>query len=251
MAFWRGRLSLAGRKAPGLTHVIPLGVSCRVTHQVRVFFGTGIAYPFDWWISPVAGLTRYLVNPDPAQVYGEGCLEERFEDGLVVAIRSKHFGAEMFHEFPRIQVSSRGRRVSTVAPGWQEHAARAQEKHSARLQRLLALDDRSNRLLFVRHKFAADPAAVAPTQDIADLWAVLHSRWPSARVDLLLVNVPVQGRLPRGVRSVVIDDLPGPTPEEWQGDHQHWRTAFAGQDLRLGAEVAPREPLQWSHGPPD
>jgi hypothetical protein len=103
------------------THVVPLGVSCRVTYQVRTFFGTTEAYPFDWWISSLDGLARYLERPDPGRIYGEGGLEEvRRAHGKVVSIRSAEFGFQLYHEFPRHRETPPGldAEISVVSPGW-------------------------------------------------------------------------------------------------------------------------------------
>ena len=48
-------------------------ISCRVTYQVRVCFGSWKVYPFDWWITPLAGLSRYLAAPDIGKLYACRC----------------------------------------------------------------------------------------------------------------------------------------------------------------------------------
>lgn len=233
------------------THVIPLGVSCRVTHQVRRCLGAATAWPFDWWITPLDFPARYLAEPDPERVYGDGCLEEQVENGQVVAIRNRQFGVQLFHEFPRTRIETDEGTRSVVASEWQKHVDAAAEKHKARLARLLALNESANRLLFVRHKAAADPSVSAASGEIETLWNQLRSRWSRARVDLLLVNVPVKGPLPRDVRSVVIDDRPGPPGEEWQGDHAIWRAMFAKQRLVLAHDSPSRSPHGSVDGFPD
>lgn len=251
-ARWRALLCAAlGDEESAFSHVVPLGLSCRVTHQVRTYFGIGIAFPFDWWISPLSGLTRYLADPDPERVYGPGCLEEMRVDGRVAALRSVEFGIELFHEFPRTRVVVDGREVSMVAADWPDHVAAARAKHAARLQRLLATNRAGNRILFVRHRCDAESARLASANEVAALQDALRALSPAAEVELLLINVPIQGRLPRGVRTIVFDDPPGPPPNEWQGDSARWRAAFAAQRLCLGADAHADAPLQWSNGPPD
>jgi len=249
---WRAWLgaTLAGER-PAYTHVVPLGLSCRVTHHVRRYFGIGIAYPFDWWISPLPGLASYLADPDPDRIYAPGCLEEMHVDGRAAAIRNVEFGIELYHEFPRTRVCVEGREVSVVAPDWRDYVAAARQKHAARLKRLLAIDRPGNRILFVRNKYDADGVGRANARELAALTEQLRARWPAADVELLLVNVPVQGRLPRGVRSVTFQDLPGPPPDEWHGSSELWRAAFSAQRLRLDGQAHVDAPLQWSSGPPD
>ena len=253
---WWGRWR-AGQKPAPLTddlpfsHVVPLGLSCRVTHQLRRFSGIGIAYPFDWWISPLSGIARYLADPDPERIYSPSRLEEVIDDGRLKAIRSVDFGIELFHEFPRIRIPVDGAEVSVVAPDWQAHIAAAREKHSARLQRLLATNEPGNRILFVRHRYDADIAGPAPATDIRALHSALMAGWPKAQVELLLVNVPSDGKLPKGVRSVVFEDVPGPPGQEWQGDSAPWGAAFEAQQIRLREDAHADAPSQWHNQPPD
>lgn len=238
-------------QAHPFTHIVPLGVSCRVTHQIRRCFGVGVAYPFDWWISPLSGLVRYLEDPEPARIYSPACLEEMQVDGRVAAIRSREFGIELFHEFPRTRILIEGREVSTVSADWREHVSAQREKHESRLRRLLAADASGNRILFIRHKYDANPEAQASIREIIAVQEVLQKRWSAARVELLLINVPVLGALPQGVRAELFEDLPGPPPDEWQGDAERWRSAFAAQQLRLDGTAPADAPRQWSNGPPD
>ena len=236
---------------PAFTHIVPLGLSCRVTHQVRRFFGTGIAYPFDWWISPLPGLARFLANPDPERIYSRHGLEEMNVDGRVVAIRSVEFGIELFHEFPRARAVVGGNEVSVVAADWPDHVAAARDKHGSRLQRLLDADQPGNRILFMRHGAGADATSLAEADDVGALRDILRAGWPAARVELLLVNVPIRGRLPADVRLISFEDRPGPASEEWQGDSERWAAGFAAEQLRLDGEGQADAPLQWSNGPPD
>lgn len=253
---WWGRWR-AGQEpaAPGddspFSHVVPLGLSCRVTHQLRSFSGIGVAYPFDWWISPLSGLTRYLADPDPDRIYAPSRLEEVRGDGLLKAIRSIEFGIELFHEFPRIRIPVNGVEVSVVAPDWATHIGAAREKHAARLQRLLATDKPGNRILFVRHRYDADLPDPAPGAGILALHSALRVQWSTAQIELLLVNVPSDGRLPRGVRSVTIEDLPGPPGQEWRGDGAPWQAALDAQRIRLCEGAGGDAPSQWYNQPPD
>ncbi len=253
---WWGRWRAGQNPAPVVddvpfSHVVPLGLSCRVTHQVRRFSGIGIAYPFDWWLSPISGLARYLADPDPERIYAPSRLEEVLEDGRLKAIRSVEFGIELFHEFPRVRVPVDGAEVSVVAPDWEAHIGSAKEKHSARLQRLLATDQPGNRILFVRHRYDANLQGPAPGADIHAMHSALQAQWPRAQIELLLVNVPSDSRLPTGVRSVSIEDVPGPPGHEWQGSSAPWQAAFEAQRIQLRADANADAPAQWYNQPPD
>ena len=170
------------------THVVPLGVNCRVSYQVRAYFGSSAAYPFDWWGTPIDGLTRYLSDPDPDRVYGTGALDELVVDGQVTSVVAPEFGFRLFHEFPRHDV---GLPMRVVAPDWRAHVPELRARHARRLDRLLALDRRGHRILFVRDRLdVGGRGAEAAAESVAKLWSTLSNRWSRAEIELLLVNVP-------------------------------------------------------------
>ena len=212
----------------GYTHVVPLGLSCRVTYQVRAYFRSGERYPFDWWTTPLEGIARYLRDPDPARIFAEGALEEQLEDGWVRSIVSSEFGFELFHEFTRRKEAPAMR---VVSPDWRGQVPSVRARHVARLERLLGLNRTGNRILFVRHRVdAADEGARAP-DNVAGLWQALLGLWPAAEIELLLVNVPPFDPPSRRVRRLAFDDPPGPPPESWRGDDWRWAAGLASAGL--------------------
>lgn len=223
-------------RIPPFTHVVPLGLSCRVTRQVRVCFGSWKVYPFDWWLTPLDGLTRYLAEPDVGRLYDPGSLAEVITRGEVSSICSTVFGFRLFHDFPRRPGANK---LAAVAPGWQDHIAPAAARHEERLRRLLRLDRPGNRILFVRHRLVRQlgvPDGEDSSTALAALWDVLRSRWPQAEVRLLLVNFGPPCPLPAGVMRLDFEELPGPAGQAWSGDEGQWRRGFAS----LGLAVRPR-----------
>lgn len=219
------RLFASGSRS-GPTHIVPLGVSCRVSYQVRANFGGKTAYPFDWWGTPIDGLTRYLSDPDPDRVFGPGALDEVVVDGHVISLVAPEFGFYLYHEFPRHDV---GLPMRVVAPDWRSHVAKLRARHARRLDRMLALDRPGNRLLFVRDRLDIDAGSGAEgaAESVAKLWGALSNRWSRAEIELLVVNVPCDRRIPRrGVRWVDFEDVPGDGPEAWRGDSARWAEAF-------------------------
>jgi len=224
------------------THVVPLGLSCRVTYQVRRYFGVGAAYPFDWWISPLAGLARYLRVLEPSRIYDEHRLREVVIDGNVTTLESIEFGIQPFHEFPRRREGA----VSLVEAGWRDQLPAAAARHSARVERLLGLDRRDNTVLFVRDRFAADREAASEQEAVDSLWRALTERFARCAAHLLLINLPGV-RLPESERvlSLSFDDRPGPAPEEWRGEDAPWDTGFASLRLQPLRELAPEPNAPW------
>jgi hypothetical protein len=219
-----------------VTHVVPLGMSCRVTYQLRTYFRSDAAYPFDWWISSMGGITRYLKNPNPQRIFSTEDLYEQIEDGWIHAIASRKFGFQLFHEFPR-QKEVPPMRV--VSPSWREHISEARSRHEVRLQRLLDLDDPRNTILFVRDKLDIFDDE-APFQDrVDDLWLTLKARWQHARIRLLLINVPNFMPPCQQVQHLKFDDLPGEPPEAWRGNDAKWAAAFASLGLPASTDALP------------
>lgn len=206
-----------------VTHVVPLGMSCRVTYQLRTYFRSDAAYPFDWWISSMGGITRYLKNPDPHRIFSTGDLYEQIQDGWIHAIASRKFGFQLFHEFPR-QKEAPAMRV--VSPNWRDHIAMVRSKHTQRLQRLLDLDRRENTILFVRDKLDVCDHEALFQNRVEDLWFTLKARWPHANIKLVLINVPHFTPPCKQVLRLTFDDSPGDPPEAWRGNEQQWATAF-------------------------
>ena len=222
------------------THVVPLGCSCRVSYQARAYFGSKEAYPFDWWLTPIDGLTRYLSDPDPDRVYGPDALEELVVDGHVANVVATEFGFMLYHDFPRWDVGLPQRRV--VAPGWQAHVPEMRARHARRLDRLLALDRPGRRILFVRDRLHFDPSRTETKEEpVEELWATLSKRWSHAEIELLLLNVPRNVRIPEsGVRCVDFEDIEVEGPNGWQGDSSRWAQAFANAGCApLAIDTAP------------
>jgi hypothetical protein len=234
---------------PPFTHVVPLGISCRVTYQVRVCFRSWKVYPFDWWITPLAGLTRYLAEPDISKLYASDSLQEIFTDGEVSAIRSTVYGFRLFHEFPRQPGANV---LAAVAPGWRTHIGAAAERHEKRLGRLLRLNRRGNRILFVRHQFCSEPGVKSeedPGPAVAAIWEVLRSNWREADISLLLVNFAPVCSLPEGVLLLDFEELPGPPQQLWRGDDEQWKRNFTSRGLVV--RPRPHIHLRRSPGPPN
>jgi len=207
----------------GFTHVVPLGLSCRVTYQMRTRFRCATRYPFDWWITPIDGLARYLADPDPDRLFAPGALEERIENGWPSSIASREFGFQLFHEFPRQKEAPA---VPVVSPRWQAHIGAVRERHERRMHTLLSTDEPGNRVLFVRHQLGPDTTTDSAASAVDALWQSLARQWTRAEVHLLLINLPAVEVPSTRVRQLRFEDPPGPDPESWRGDDARWALAL-------------------------
>lgn len=226
------------------SHVVPLGLSCRVTYQVRAYFRAGMSHPFDWWGASVGGISRYLAVLDPDRVYRADALCEQLRDGWISAIASREFGFLLYHEFPRHKEAPP---IRVVSPDWRERIPAARQAHVRKLERLAALDRPGNRILFVRDRL--DPAEdVRSTQQTVDaLWRALRGRWAAADITLLLVNLPAFTPSSPCILRANFADPAGPPPESWRGEDARWAKAFAA----LGLAPAPGDAALASPPSPD
>jgi hypothetical protein len=211
--------------------VVPLGSSCRVTYQVRTYFGSGPSYPFDWWGASAEGLARYLSILDPGRIYAPDALCEEVEDGWISTIVSREFGFKLYHEFPRQKEAPP---IRVVSPGWRDGIAAARETHVRRLERLAALDRPGNRILFVRDRLAHAEAASSAQGAVNALWRALRSRWAQAEITLLAVNLPAFTPPDPRVLFANFDDPPGPPPESWRGEDARWANALGALGFAPG-----------------
>jgi hypothetical protein len=198
---------------------------------VREYFGSTIAYPFDWWLTPIDGLISYLSDPNPERIYGAGALDEVVADGHVTSVVAPEFGFLLYHEFPRQDV---GLPTRVVAADWRAHVPEQRARHARRLDRMLALDRPGRRILFVRDRLDVDGKGdETAAASVAKLWSILSSRWSRAEIELLLVNVPCDARTPeRCVRWADFEDARGDDAEGWRGNSAGWARAFASREER-------------------
>ncbi len=206
------------------SHVVPLGLSCRVTYQVRTYFRTRTSHPFDWWVTSLDGIARYLSVLDPDRIYRADALCELIADGWISTIASREFGVQLFHEFPRRKEAPP---IRVVSPDWREGIAAAREAHVAKLERLISLARPGNRILFVRDRLAAMEDTSRTQGAVAALWGALRRRWGVADITLLLLNLPPFEPPCDRVLRADFDDPPGPPPESWRGEDGRWASAFA------------------------
>lgn len=135
------RLSLKDFRTAPATHFVSLGNRCATAYNLRRFYNFHSAFPFDWWITPAAGVVTFLQHPDVENLYNPVQLELA-NDGKTVHHRNLKF--QLHHEFPR-----EGTRVRA---GWQNEIELPKKRTTALLTRFLGLNSPGNRIVFVREQ---------------------------------------------------------------------------------------------------
>jgi hypothetical protein len=141
--------TLAEFRGEPATAVVSLGRSCTAAYNLRRHYDFGGAFPFDWWVTPVAGVRGLLRRPDPDWLY-DPALIEIVENGATV--RHRELGILLHHEFPRRW----GEPGIPVRSDFREKIARPKERTAFLLSKLLKLNQTIEHILFVRERVLGD-----------------------------------------------------------------------------------------------
>ena len=187
------------------TQIISLGRACQPRYQLRRMRGTVDAYPFDWIITPDAGLCTVIA--DDLKGFLDPQLLQRGADGVMRDVRHD---IRFVHEFPADQ---------SIEIGLQQHGPRFIQ-HIRRWQALMASDQR---VLFVRqHAWDSDIAAAA-----VRLSQTLARAAPALDFDLLYLTNPAHHDPARQAPRTVFRPLAQSPDVRWQGDDATWDALLA------------------------
>ena len=201
------------------SHIVSLGYRCRTTQRLRDHFGTSTAFPFDWWITPLAGGAAFLRDWDVERLYDPRLLKPVRRLGRTLYIEHTRYGLRLQHEFPM------DLQRQHVLPGWQAHLGQARARTAHLMEKFDLLDRPDRQVLFVRELMQdeqGDPAgAEALRQAVLD-------RTPRAQSRFLLIS-PSGAQAP-GWRTLRIHD---PVKDPWTGTPAIWNAALASLDYRF------------------
>lgn len=171
-----------GRDDAPFTQIVSLGERCSVAYNLRRHFDFRSAFPFDWWITTVRGLADFLRDGLDVEALYDPAQLERSPGAR--SVRHKTYGFLLHHEFPR-HWDVPGLPVSD---DFLEHIEGPKRRTSYLIEKLRALDDPGERILFVRefveHETEAEVAA------LGDLRAALERLMPRANWKLAIVGGP-------------------------------------------------------------
>lgn len=200
-----------------VSHIVSLGGSCRVTHNLRSYFDFSSAYPFDWWITPLRSATRFLREPDLDRLYEPGSLQIVKKEGSPSTVWNIHFGIDLHHEFPRSD--------GEVAAGFLNHIEAPRARQRYLLKRLRDLNEERHSLLLVRHFIWTDRGL-----SLADMAAFTHAAeemFDRAECRFLFINCPIEFRRD-DIMQLRISERPDIS---WRGDSRLWAEGLASLNL--------------------
>ena len=211
----------------GFFHIVSLGYRCRTSHRLREHFGYWTAFPFDWWITPIEGLTRFIHDWDVDRLYRADQLRVRQMLFQKAWVENREYGFRLVHEFSRDRWTLTSRQFLREVP-------QVKARTSYLMSKFDELDSKRRRVLFVRNLSRdeeGDPAACEALRQ-----AVIK-RVPRADPEFLLISstgVSAEGWIP-----LKIDD---PSKEPWSGDAVVWDTALSTLGFRLHRPGIPQQP---------
>ncbi|MFG1267708.1 DUF1796 family putative cysteine peptidase [Xanthobacter sp. DSM 14520] len=164
--------------------LVSLGALCEAAFQLRRLARSDRAYPFDWWITPLAAVAPVLEAGAGAVFARERIVKVADYDGAP-ALYSRLSGTVHLHEFPA--------GTDILALDEAEIAARLVPKYDA-LHGRMEREAAQGTTLFVRQCLPAhDPQGEALEEAVDGLYAAL-SRLAGAPLLLLLDYEPVRPR---------------------------------------------------------
>jgi hypothetical protein len=203
----------------GFTHIVSLGYRCRTTQRLREHYGFKTAFPFDWWITPLASAVRVLRDWSLERLYDPAMLREARRWGRTLYIEHADYRIRLQHEFPMDDARRH------VLPGWRDHLDQARTRTGHLMQKFDALDRKDRKVLFVRE---LKPGEADSRTQLARLREAVLAHAPRAQAQFLLISP--QGAQADGWVPLKIDD---PRAEPWTGTPEIWDAALAGLGFRL------------------
>jgi len=205
---------------------VSLGSVCQVKHQIDRFAGSVIASPFDWLVTPFAGLLEIL------KARGQGLSES--VSAINDTARCDRFGVLLPHDFHIVN----GKAEIT---SWQ--ITQAKRKYLHKWGRFEAACRSSEEIVFVRFGGIGIPTLIWPYvmecepitgEDLNNLAGILKYLFPSLRFSIAWVYhphlIPVRKvdnlsnsiiRIPLSVPNVKHKGI-----DAWTGSDQQWDYVF-------------------------
>jgi len=211
----------------GFFHIVSLGYRCRTSHRLREHFGHSTAFPFDWWITPIEGLIRFLDDWDVDRLYRPDQLRVHHKLFQKAWVENREYGFRLVHEFTRNRWRLATRQFLDEAPQVKARTAHLMAKFDE-------LDSKRRRVLFVRNVSLREEGDAAGCEALRQ--AVLR-RVPRADPEFLLISN--SGMAAEGWIPLKVDDS---LKEPWSGDPAAWNTPLSTLGFRLHRPGIPQPP---------
>ncbi len=213
-------------------YALGMGRWCGVAQNVRRHFKIAKAYPLDWWIVEWESL-ELLLSEDFAQLFQPENLAVDTESNNVFCA---HYGIQHAHDFIR---DVNGHLIDDLAG----QVPLLQEKYRSLLDRM-DLAFAGSEVLVVREslrttrELEAGISAAETEARARRLLAVLAARWPTTRIDLLVLEGGAdRADIPVGEHRIAIDSLED-LNEAGQWRAEAWDRVFERQAVRpMGART--------------
>ena len=197
------------------THIVSLGGNCRVTYNIRKFFGFQSAYPFDWWITRLTAATAFLNEPSIELLYRPDLLAPLRKGKHIQSIVNTHYGMHLHHEFPR----DRARHVVTDFAAF---TAVPRARMTYVLEKMKQLNRPGNRLLLVRNYLPEDRHMHEQVSRLIEAAANYFRAADDLR--FLFINPPAEAKRDDRVMTLQFADRRG---GDWKGDVPQWQANLA------------------------
>ena len=210
--------------------VVSLGANCEAVCNIRSYYRSERAFPFDWWITPYNALIALLKSRF------EGLLDPH---NLVVtddmrSVRCNRFNILHHHDFLR---DKDGKIVIDIEPQIQS----LREKYKFLIDRFYQ-ECQTGRTLFVRNRTGFDPNLIPDSDDIFEerilnLHELLATIFPKATIYLMSTNVGKRGSSEK--KDIIWDEITNyHDANDYRISPRGWTELFDRQGFKLEAETS-------------
>jgi hypothetical protein len=206
-------------------HIISLGESCQVAHQIRRYFHIQGAHFFDWIYVTLPSLIKLIENE-----FEDVCLRENLgPSNSKRLVRDSKYNICYFHEFKPEN--------GQLLPNYLDHYAEAKEKYDYLIKKFLLVLNSSERCLFIQRRAQwidlgnySDPGLAAEFEKI------LEQKAPKLDFKILYIDLFKSDKLENcSSRSISIHM----NQRIWARDHQYYKMLKENPTLKwMGSRAA-------------
>lgn len=190
--------------------IINLGGECQVAYQMRLHGIRNEALPFDWIITPVAGLKKILEEQFAQFLNPNHLIFVANEKSTYVY--DTHYGIRFLHDFK-------------LVPDFMKEYEKIYSIYARRIERFLQLLHESKQALFIRKN--------STKQEAIELRDLLKRLCPDNNFTLLILDRTPEMKEPWDLEHIKNFYLRPPNPESWKGDPIAWQEIFLTIGLQL------------------
>jgi len=212
------------------------GCDCEIAANLRRFYNTERALPFDWLIIPVTAIPQIIADNFDLRISPETVSAAPNSKFVIHAQSGIHF----HHDFPQ-------EAGAILKADWREHIPTVAAKYEALRRRWIdGLEQAQRAALFLNRTggdpiFSKQPTDEARVQVYRDIAGALSERFPNTQITLAVSRSGIDPHLSFSHDNVEVVPMPihdhsdATVGAEWKGSPSGWDEALSNLNVRYSA----------------